>query len=110
MRLGSKIRRQNSCNIGLMISKRYWQSSISNQKTSTTRTKAGLQLVRRKQEDVLSTLEFVNNSKKSLGRQEWVSVLECVCADGSVGPLQVIFKAENLSTQRIIHGHRRFSC
>jgi hypothetical protein len=31
------------------------------------------------------------------GRQEWVTVVECVCADGTVLPPLVIFKAENLS-------------
>jgi hypothetical protein len=47
------------------------------------------------------------------GRQEWVTVVECVCADGSVVPPLVIFKAENLSTQWIpasIHGNWRFNC
>ena len=34
-------------------------------------------------------------------RQEWVSVVECVCADGTVVPPLVIFTAENLSTQWI---------
>ena len=29
------------------------------------------------------------------GRQEWVSVVECVCADGTIVPPLVIFKAEN---------------
>ena len=32
------------------------------------------------------------------GRQEWVSVIECICGDGTaISPL-VIFKGENLST------------
>lgn len=47
------------------------------------------------------------------GRQEWVTVVECVCADGSVISPLVIFKAENLSTQWIpasIHGTWRFNC
>ena len=47
------------------------------------------------------------------GRQEWVTVVECICADGTVVPPLVIFKAENLSTQWIpanINGHWRFSC
>lgn len=47
------------------------------------------------------------------GRQEWVTVVECVCADGSHLPPLVIFKAENLSTQWIpadIHGNWRFNC
>jgi hypothetical protein len=41
------------------------------------------------------------------GRQEWVSVVECVSTDGRVIPPLVIFKAEKLSTQWIpasIHG------
>ena len=29
------------------------------------------------------------------GRQEWVSVVECICADGNVVPPLVIFKAKN---------------
>ena len=47
------------------------------------------------------------------GCQEWVSVVECVCADGSVVPPLVIFRAENLSRQWIpvsIHGNWRFGC
>ena len=46
------------------------------------------------------------------GRQEWVSVIECVCADGTVVPPLVIFTAENLSTQWIpasIQGIWKFS-
>ena len=49
----------------------------------------------------------------NLGHQEQVSVIECVFADGSVIPPQVICKAEKLSTQwipAIVHGHWRFSC
>lgn len=34
------------------------------------------------------------------GRQEWVTVVECVCADGSHVPPLVIFKAENLYRQQ----------
>ena len=47
------------------------------------------------------------------GRQEWVSVVECICADGSVVPPLVIFRGENLSRQWIpasIHGNWRFGC
>ena len=33
------------------------------------------------------------------GRQEWVSVVECICVDGSIVPPLVIFKGERLSTQ-----------
>jgi len=42
------------------------------------------------------------------GRQEWVTVVKCICADGRVVPLLIIFKAEKLSTQWIlasIHGN-----
>jgi hypothetical protein len=47
------------------------------------------------------------------GRQEWVSVLECICADGSVVPPLVIFKAERVSTHWIpanILGRWRVDC
>lgn len=47
------------------------------------------------------------------GRQEWVSVVECICTDGTVIPPLVIFKAEKLSTQWIpasVHGSWRFTC
>jgi len=33
------------------------------------------------------------------GRQEWVSVVECICIDGTTIPPLVIFKGENLSSQ-----------
>ena len=45
------------------------------------------------------------------GHQEWVTVVECICADGSVVPPLVIFKVENLSHEWIpasIHGNWRF--
>ena len=35
------------------------------------------------------------------GRQEWVTVVECICANGSVIPSLVIFKAKNVSKQWI---------
>ena len=47
------------------------------------------------------------------GRQEWVSVVECICADGGVVPPLVIFKGEKLSPQWIpasINGTWRFDC
>jgi DDE superfamily endonuclease/Tc5 transposase DNA-binding domain len=47
------------------------------------------------------------------GRQEWVSVVECVCADGSIIPPLVIFRGEKLSRQWIpasIHGNWRLTC
>lgn len=47
------------------------------------------------------------------GRQEWVTAVECICADGSsLSPL-IIFKGENLSRQWIpasIHNNWRFGC
>jgi hypothetical protein len=47
------------------------------------------------------------------GRQEWVSVVECICADGTTIPPLVIFHGENLSSSWIpanIHGNWKFSC
>jgi hypothetical protein len=47
------------------------------------------------------------------GRQEWVTAIECVCADGTSLPPLIIFKGENLSRQWIpasIHNHWRFGC
>ena len=47
------------------------------------------------------------------GRQEWITAIECVCADGtSLSPL-IIFKGENLSRQWIpasIRNTWRFGC
>ncbi len=40
------------------------------------------------------------------GRQEWVSVVECICADGSIVPPLFLFKAEgvnaNLVTEELL--------
>lgn len=33
------------------------------------------------------------------GRQEWVSVIECICVDGTAIPPLIIFRGENLSSQ-----------
>ena len=47
------------------------------------------------------------------GRQEWITVMECVCIDRNVIPPLVIFKMEKLSTQWIpasIHDNWRFNC
>ena len=47
------------------------------------------------------------------GRQEWVTAVECICADGTALPPLIIFKAENLSRQWIpanVHDNWRFSC
>jgi DDE superfamily endonuclease len=42
------------------------------------------------------------NYKAEPGRQEWITVIECVCADGSsIEPL-IIFKEENLSSGWIL--------
>ena len=35
------------------------------------------------------------------GRQEWVSVIECICADGTSIALYVIFKGESVNTKWI---------
>jgi hypothetical protein len=47
------------------------------------------------------------------GRQEWVTSIECVSADGTSLPPLIIFKGENLSRQWIpasIHNNWRFGC
>jgi hypothetical protein len=46
------------------------------------------------------------------GQQEWVSVVECICANGTMIPPLVIFCSENLSSSWIpadIHGNWKFS-
>jgi DDE superfamily endonuclease/Tc5 transposase DNA-binding domain/helix-turn-helix, Psq domain len=46
-------------------------------------------------------------------RQEWVTSIECICADGSSLPPLLIFKAKNLSRAWIpasIHNNWAFSC
>ena len=30
------------------------------------------------------------------GRQEWISIVECICADGTIIPLLTIFKSQNV--------------
>jgi len=48
-----------------------------------------------------------------LGRQEWVTAIECICAAGGSLPPLIIFKGENLSHQWIpanIHKDWRFDC
>src|SRR5271170_1284879 len=35
------------------------------------------------------------------GRQEWITVIECICADGSIILPMVIFKGKNLMTSCI---------
>ena len=47
------------------------------------------------------------------GRQEWVSSVECICADGTSIPPLIIFKAQNLNYQWIpasIADDWRFAC
>jgi hypothetical protein len=39
--------------------------------------------------------------KANPGRQEWVTLVECICADGTALPPLIIFKAENLSHEWI---------
>lgn len=41
------------------------------------------------------------NYKAEPGRQEWITVIECVCADGSFIEPSIIYKGENLSTDWI---------
>jgi len=36
--------------------------------------------------------------EKELGRKEWVTVMECICGDGTMIPPLVIFKGENMQT------------
>jgi DDE superfamily endonuclease/Tc5 transposase DNA-binding domain len=53
------------------------------------------------------------NYKKHPGRQEWVTVVESICADGTVIPPLVIFKGEKLSVNQIpthVDDEWRFSC
>jgi len=48
-----------------------------------------------------------------LGRQEWVTAIECICAAGGSLPPLIIFKGKNLSHQWIpanIHKDWRFDC
>ena len=33
------------------------------------------------------------------GQQEWVTVIECICGDGTILPPLVIFKGANLNTE-----------
>ena len=43
----------------------------------------------------------------------WVTLIECICADGTSLPLLIIFKNENLSRQWIpatIYNNWRFGC
>jgi hypothetical protein len=45
--------------------------------------------------------------------QEWVSVVECVCTNGTIISPLIIFKSKNLSTEWIsvsIHSDWRLSC
>jgi DDE superfamily endonuclease len=47
------------------------------------------------------------------GRQEWVTVVEYICADGGLIPPLVIFKGENLLTSwipREVQNDWRFAC
>jgi hypothetical protein len=47
------------------------------------------------------------------GRQEWITIVECVCADGGLIPPLIIFKGENLVTSwipRDVANKWHFSC
>src|SRR5436190_395103 len=47
------------------------------------------------------------------GRQEWVTLVQCICADGTFVPPLIIFRAENLSPSWIpdnVPDNWRVSC
>ena len=46
---------------------------------------------------VIINREIREYYQSQLGRQEWVTMVECICADGSSVPPLVIFKSENFS-------------
>ena len=42
--------------------------------------------------------------QKEPGRQEWITVIECICADGTVIAPMVIFKGEGLNARDVVEG------
>jgi len=42
--------------------------------------------------------------QKEPGRQEWITVIECICADGTAIAPMVIFKGEGLNARDIVEG------
>jgi DDE superfamily endonuclease len=63
--------------------------------------------------ELLSILKLDNVIKQNTGRQEWVSVLKCICMDGtSISPM-IIFKGETLLSNWVPNGLLKdwiFSC
>jgi hypothetical protein len=57
---------------------------------------SGFGLGKRKAIRVVIDKTVKQNYQAERGRQEWVTVMECVCADGSEIPPLVIFKGENV--------------
>ena len=82
-----------------------------NHVTFTIWLEVDLQLAILKLHSVLSILYTIRQKFQAKpGRQEWVTSVECICADGSSLPP---FKGENLSRQWIpasIHNDWRFGC
>ena len=53
------------------------------------------------------------NYKKQPGRQEWLTLIECICADGSTIPPLVIFKGKTFPVDQVLQCTEdswRFSC
>ena len=73
----------------------------------------GFAIEEREVSRVIINVRIWQQFQAKLGQQESVSVVECVCADGSVLLPLVIFKAKKLSTEWIpadIHSDWKFSC
>ena len=48
---------------------------------------------------VIINSKIQQNYQAQPGRQEWVTSIECICADGTAIPPLIVFRGENLSTQ-----------
>ena len=58
---------------------------------------SGFGVGKRKKMQVVIDTDVKQSYQGEPGRQEWVTVMDCICADGSsISPL-IIFKGENLS-------------
>jgi DDE superfamily endonuclease len=58
---------------------------------------SGFGIGKRKALRVVVDKEALQNYQAEPGRQEWVTVMECICADGDSIPPLIIFKGENVS-------------
>ena len=58
---------------------------------------SGFGIGKRKALRVVVDTTVKQNYQAEPGRQEWVTVMECICADGSSIPPLIIFKGENVS-------------